>query len=139
MRRPGRSSPVAMSLVAIAVIGCAPKPAGEAQAPPSATSAAPAATVNPTFVNRVWQVDQSAQIPAGPLYTFFSDGVLVITSPGNKPLVGAWARTDSGLTMTEDGITRPVDVVELTAERFHVRIHGGGEPVEIEFVPAKVE
>ena len=138
MRRAGRGFAMGLWLLMVVVIGCAPKPAGEAQAPP-ATSAAPAATVEPTFVNRVWRVEKSAQIPAGPLYTFFSDGVLVITSPGNKPLVGAWARTDSGLTMTEDGITRPVDVVELTAERFHVRIHGGGEPVEIEFAPAKGE
>jgi hypothetical protein len=118
--------------LAVAAPGCAPRPADEA--PVATTTTAP-----PTFVNRVWQVEKSEQIPAGPLYTFLSDGVLVITSAGNTPLVGAWARSDSGMTMTEEGITYPVDVVELTAERFHIRIRGPGEPVEIEFVPAKGE
>jgi len=121
--------------LSIALAGCAPQPAGET--PPANTAATPAAA--PMFVNRVWQVEKSPQIAPGALYTFFSDGVLVITSAGNLPLVGAWARRDSGLTMTEEGITYPVDLVELTAERFHIRIRGPGEPVEIEFVPAKGE
>ena len=132
-----RTPPFAALLLA-AAIGCTPQPA--ADAPPaamsSATAPAPASTLAPTFVNRVWQVTKSEQLAVGPLYTFYSDGVLVITSPGNTPLVGAWARTDSGLTMTEEGITRPVDVVELAPERFHIRVRGTGEPVEIEFAPA---
>jgi hypothetical protein len=122
-------------MLAIALGGCAPQPAGET--PPANTAVTPAAA--PTFVNRVWQVEKSPQIAPGALYTFYSDGVLVITSAGNTPLVGAWARSDSGLTMTEDGITYPVDVVELTAERFQIRIRNPGEPVEIDFVPAKGE
>jgi hypothetical protein len=125
--------------LALAAPGCAPRPADEAPAATSTTAPPPAPTVAPSFINRVWQVEKSEQIPAGPLYTFFSDGVLVITSPGNTPLVGAWARTDSGLTMTEESITRPVDVLELTAERFRIRINGVGEPVEIQFAPAKGE
>ena len=119
------------------VAGCAPQPA--ADSPPAASSTTtPAPTPAPaaTFVNRVWQVVRSPQIASGPLYTFYSDGVLFITSEGNKPLVGAWARTDSGLTMTEEGITYPVDVLELAPERFHIRVRNPGEPVEIEFAPA---
>lgn len=126
---------VVAAALALAIAGCAPQPADET--PPANTSGAPAAA--PTFVNRVWQVEKSPRIPPGALYTFLSDGVLVITSPGNLPLVGGWARSDSGLTMTEEGITYPVDVIELTAERFHVRIRNPGESVEIEFVAAKGE
>jgi hypothetical protein len=138
-----RSSGGAIAVLALMLAGvapgCAPRPADQAPAATTTTTPPPAPAVAPSFVNRVWQVEKSEQIPAGPLYTFFSDGVLVITSPGNTPLVGAWARTDSGLTMTEEGITRPVDVIGLTAERFHIRINGVGEPVEIQFAPAKGE
>ena len=132
----------ALLFVALVVVlaGCAPQPAAEA--PPAATieTPAPAApAAEPTFVDRVWQVASSPQIPPGAHYTFHSDGKLEITSTGNTPLVGAWARTDSGLTMTEDGITYPVDVLELTADRFKIRMHNPGEPVEIEFAPATGE
>ncbi len=120
--------------------GCAPQPAAEA--PPAATSTSPtpaAPAAEPTFVDRTWQVASSPQIQPGAHYTFYSDGRLEITSTGNQPLIGAWARTDSGLTMTEEGITYPVDVLELTADRFRIRMHNPGESVEIVFVPMKSE
>ena len=127
----------ACALLVALVAGCAPQPAPEAPLDATTTTAPdPAPAPAATFVNRVWQVVRSPQIASGPLYTFYSDGVLFITSEGNKPLIGAWARTDSGLTMTEESLTYRVDILELAPERFHIRMHNPGEPVEIEFAPA---
>lgn len=123
-----------MLLIVVVLAACsapAPAPAPGATRPADATPA-PA----PTFVNRVWRVDHSSTVAAGTLYVFLSDGTLVITSPGNKPLLGSWSRSGTGLVMVEDSVSYQVDVLHLTASSFVIRSHNPGEPVDIALVPA---
>lgn len=90
-------------------------------------------------MNRVWQVSRSISVVAGTLYVFLSDGTLIITSAGNKPLVGSWSRSATGLVMIEDSITYQVDILDLGADTFAIRSHNPGEPVDIAMVPATGE
>ncbi len=111
---------------ALALVGCA-RPA----APPPAPAAAPVG-----FVNRVWKVEKSPSVSPDTLYVFLSDGTLVVTSPQGKPSLGTWKSEDGKLTMVEEGLSYPVDVLALDAGRFSIRSHNPGEPVDIEMVPA---
>ena len=105
------------------------------QAPAAPQAAAPSAP--PTFVNRVWQVESSSAVAPGTLYTFLSEGTLVVASAGNKPMVGSWSRSGDGLVMVEDSISYPVDIVSLSPASFVIRSHNPGEPVDIAMVPAE--
>jgi hypothetical protein len=119
---------------ALALTACdRPATNPDPQADPSAGTT-PATSA--TFVNRVWRVDRSSAVSPGTLYAFLGDGTLVITSPGNKPLLGSWSHSGAGLVMVEDSISYPVDILELTANSFSIRSHNPGEPVDIHLVPA---
>ena len=89
-----------------------------------------------TFVNRVWVVESSEQVTRGSLRVFLSDGTMVMASPNATPALGAWERRGDGLTITEESIRYPVEILELEGDRFRIRIDGPGEPVEILFAPA---
>lgn len=102
--------------------GCSP--AAESRAPPS-------------FVNRVWTVAESPQVAAGETRVFLSNGTMIMTEPNSTPAFGRWQVTAGALSITEEGREYPVDVVELTADVFRIRIRGPGEPVVIRFVPAE--
>lgn len=104
--------------------------------PEPARSPAAAAPAAATFVNRVWRVDRSSAVAPGTLYAFLGDGTLVITSSGNKPLLGSWSRLGAGLVMVEDSISHQVDILELTGNSFAIRSHHPGGAVDIRFVPA---
>ena len=106
--------------------GC-PRPAA-APAPGPATAAG--------FVNRVWKVEKSSSVSPDTMYVFLSDGTLVVTSPQGKPSLGTWKSDAGKMTMVEEGISYPVDIRKLDAERFAIRSHNPGEPVDIEMVPA---
>jgi heat shock protein HslJ/uncharacterized membrane protein len=110
----------------------APAPATPAEAP---AQAAPK-TASPSYVNRVWRVAESRQVARGALRVFLSDGTLVMTSPGSAPAFGQWNAEGGRLTITEEGLSYPVDVLELGEDAFRIRINGPGEPVEILFEPA---
>ena len=105
-----------------------------APAPSAGTGAAEAPLA--TFVNRVWVVESSEQVARGSLRVFLSDGTMVMASPNATPALGAWERRGDGLTITEEGIRYPVEILELEDDRFRIRINGPGEPVEILFAPA---
>ena len=90
-----------------------------------------------SFVNRVWVVAESPQVTAGETRVFLSDGTLVMTSPQGTPAFGAWRVRDGQLTITEESRDYPVDVLELSADVFRIRIRGPGEPVVIRFAPAE--
>ena len=109
------------ALAALLLSGCAPAP-----------SHAPA-----SFVNQVWTVAESAQVATGDTRVFLSDGTMVMTGPNSTPAFGTWRVTAGALSITEEGREYPVDVVELTADVFRIRIRGPGEPVVIRFVPAE--
>jgi hypothetical protein len=111
---------------ALLLAGC-PGPAA-APVPPPATSVG--------FVNRVWKVEKSSSVSPDTLYAFLSDGTLVVASPHGKPSHGTWKYENGKLTMVEEGIPYDVDILKLEADRFAIRSHNPGEPVDIEMVPA---
>jgi hypothetical protein len=111
---------------ALLLAGC-PRPA----AAPPPRDAGPAG-----FVNRVWKVEKSSSVSPDTMYVFLSDGTLVVTSPQGKPSLGTWKSDAGKMTMVEEGISYPVDILKLDAGRFAIRSHNPGEPVDIEMVPA---
>ena len=120
-----------------------------ARQPPTATRAAGAAPVQASrepatsdsetridrLVDRVWVAEASGTVPAGAMYVFLSDNVLVTSATGKPPSLGSWAEDVTGLVITEKGTTTRVDVLELTAQRLRIRIHGK-TPAEVTFAPA---
>ena len=59
-----------------------------------------------------------------------------MASSHGTPAFGTWRVRDGNLSITEEGREYPVDVLELTADVFRIRIRGPGEPVVIRFAPA---
>ena len=119
---------VAAAMVAL-VSACARQEAPRDEAPATPEPA-------PSFVNRVWQVDSSTSVARGTLYVFLSEGTLIVTSANGTPMVGAWALRNDSLTMVEEGIAYPTDILHLDAQHFRIRSHNPGEPVHITLVPA---
>ena len=98
------------------------------------------ATGGPTrpasFINKVWKVDASPTIQKGQLYVFLSEGTLVVASSNGTPSLGTWRYQKGALTMVEESIAYPVDILELSTDTFRLRMHNPGEPVELTLVPA---
>jgi hypothetical protein len=117
----------AASLVAF---GCAPRSAPA----PEADAEAEAATVS--FVDRVWKVSESPGVARGTLYVFLSDGTLVIASRNSQPALGTWRSVGHSLTMVEEGIEYPTDVLSLTRDEFKIASQNPGGTLEITMVPA---
>jgi len=90
----------------------------------------------PSFVNRVWKVQSSNAVAPGQLYVFLAEGTLVIASQTGTPAVGKWTQQDQTFTMIEEGIAYAVEILELTQDRFRIRMRNPGEPVEMTLVPA---
>ena len=112
------------TLFALAIIGCA---GGSAE--PKAPKPQP---VPPPFLNRVWQVVEAADIPAGTYYAFLSDNSLLVTAPGaSAPKLGRWHFAGGGLVLIEDGYRYPADILEVGPERFSLRLHRPGGAVDV--------
>ena len=90
----------------------------------------------PSFVNKVWSVQSSNAVTPGQLYVFLSEGTLVIASPNGTPALGRWKQEDQTFTMVEESISYAVEILELTQDRFRIRMRNPGEPVEMTLVPA---
>ncbi len=146
---------LATSFVALAACNANPPPAGPAEATtpretpaapapatpaPSVTGATPEAPTadagRPAFVDRVWRVTSSSAVAAGSTYTFLGDGTLLMETPGGTPASGQWHYADGQLTMTEENITYPVDIVLLQDNRFTIRSNNPGGAVMIEMTAA---
>jgi hypothetical protein len=91
----------------------------------------------PPFANRVWQVAASSSVARGTLYVFLGDGTLLIASDHGTPALGRWEQREEGLTLVEEGLRYPADVLRLTADSFSIRVHSPGVPVTITFGPGK--
>ena len=116
-----------------------PPPAAEtpttpAPMPPQDTP--PADNSTPAFVDKVWRAEAGGTVEAGTTYAFLSGGTLVIDAPHGTPMTGSWAYADGKLTMTEEGIAYPTDIVSLDAGHFTIRSHNPGGVVEIVLVAA---
>jgi hypothetical protein len=90
----------------------------------------------PGFVNKVWSVQSSNAVASGQLYVFLSAGTLVIASPNGTPALGKWKQQDQTFTIIEEGIAYAVEILELTPDRFRIRMRNPGEPVEMTMVIA---
>jgi hypothetical protein len=110
-------------------------PATPAPTPPSGTTP-PADHTTPAFVDKVWRVEAGGTVEVGSTYAFLSGGTLVIDAPHGTPMTGRWAYVDGKLSMTEEGITYPTDIVSLDASHFTIRSHNPGGVVEIAMVAA---
>ena len=110
-------------------------PGGGADRPADSTAAA--AEGPPAFANRVWKVAKSSAGDPGTLYVFLGDGTLLITSAHGTPSLGRWEKRGDGLTVVEEGIRYPTDVLAMTADTFSIRMHSPGEPVTLVLVPAR--
>ena len=119
-----RSRFLLVTFFALAVIGCAGGKAG-----PGAPKPAP---LPPPFLNRVWQVVEARDIPAGTHYVFLSDNSLLVTAPGaTAPKLGRWHFAGGGLVLIEDGYRYPADILEAGEERFAIRLHRPGGAVDV--------
>lgn len=95
------------------------------------------ATAAPTFVGKVWQVKASSSVAPGTRYSFLADGTLVIEAEGGAPGYGKWTYENGALTMIEEGVSYPTDILKLDATNLEIRSHNPGEPVTITLVPAE--
>ncbi len=105
----------------------APPPA----APPPVATPLPAGSASPAFVGKVWRVEQSSAVEPGSTYTFLEGGALVMGAPHGTPATGRWSYVDGELTMTEEGVDYPTDIVSLDAQHFTIRSHNPGGAIEI--------
>lgn len=135
------------SLLLLALGACRPTPVPEtAQSDASipATSAADASGAVPmgsveAFTDRVWRVDRSSAVALGTRYTFLGDGTLVITSTHGTPTQGLWHYRDGALTLVEEGISYPTDILQLDDTSFVIRSNSPAGPVTIALVAAPGE
>ena len=100
-----------------------------AEVPPSMPVAAA-----PAFVDKVWRAQNGTAVEAGTTYAFLADGTLVIDAPNGTPLYGTWTYADDKLTMTEEGVAYPTDILKLDTGTFQFRSHNPGGAVEVSLV-----
>ena len=118
-----------------------PAPVAEAPAAPATETPVAASTGEtpagaPAFVGKVWRVQASTAVESGSTYAFLADGTLVIDSPNGTPLHGSWSYENGKLTMIEEGMAYPTDILKLDANTFQIRSNNPGGAVEITLVPA---
>lgn len=130
-----RRSVAALAALLLVFGGCGKEPA-----PPPATTgpavAPPPEARTASFVNRVWESAEPSQLEPGALRVFLADGTLVMTSPSATPAFGSWRYADGKLTIVEEGLEYPAEILELGEDRFRIRMQSPGEPVDVRFVPA---
>jgi len=114
-----------------------PLPSTSSDATPAVAPTKAGAAPAPVFVDIPWKVSDSPGGQAGATYTFARDGTLTIDAPGGTPSTGRWSYAGGKLTMTEDGVAYPTDIVSLDGSHFVIRSHNPGGVVEIAMVAAR--
>lgn len=130
-----RATGILGGLMVLVLAGCAPAPppsAADAPASPAPTPAESAST--PRFADKVWRVESSSAVAPGTLYTFLSDGTLVISATQQSTSYGRWTYEKNALVMIEEGIAYPTDILALDERHFSIRSHNPGTPVDIALV-----
>lgn len=103
-------------------------PAGDTSPPPDPAS---------VLGGKVWRAERRSDGgEVGSTYAFLADGTLVVDSPNGTPMTGRWAASGDALSMTEEGITYPTDLVVRDADHVTLRSHNPGGIVEIALVRA---
>lgn len=128
-----RSEPAAPLQADAAAPGWAPS-----TEPVTATTVDPSLVATPPegLVDRVWRVEQSNAVATGTRYTFLADGTLVIDADQGTPTRSRWMYEDGALTMFEDGLPYPTDVLSLDRDRLELRSNNPGPAVTMTLVPA---
>ncbi len=106
------------------------------QPTPVAEASAPVAPSPAAFVDKTWKVKESSAGEPGTIYAFLADGTLIVDSPNGTPMVGRWTFENGALTMVEEGLSYPTDILHLDANEFRLRSNNPGEPVLITLAPA---
>jgi hypothetical protein len=133
--------PLAASLLLSACNHSAPMTANSSNAGPMPVTAAPAtATSQPCkpvapFVDRAWRVRESSAVAPGTLYVFLSDGTLLVAADKQTPSFWRWTYDKGALTMIEESVAYPTDILTLNDKEFTIRSHNPGEAVLITLVP----
>jgi hypothetical protein len=120
----------------LAVAGCS-SPDSSRKVSAQAITEEASTGASASFVNRAWVVAESEQVAPGELRVFLSEGTLVMAGPHGTPALGTWRYHDGHLTITEEGREYGVEILELHENAFRIRIHGPGEPVDIQFKPSE--
>lgn len=111
-------------------------PARPVPARPGNSAKPPTPASTPAFADKVWHVAPASAQEPGTTYIFFGDGVLVVDAPHGTPMRGRWSYVDGRLTMTEEGVTYPTDVLAMDAGHLRLRSHNPGGSVDIVLVAA---
>jgi hypothetical protein len=90
----------------------------------------PSSAVAP-FADKVWRVEHGGDVEAGTAYVFLHDGTLVIAAPHGTPSAGKWRYDVGRLTMVEEGVAYPTDVVSQDDTHLVLRSHNPGGFVDI--------
>ena len=109
-------------------------PAASSIARPSPTTVPATTDTTPAFVDTVWRAGEGTGVEAGSTYTFRRDGALLMASPHGTPGTGRWRYEGGKLTMVEEGIPYPTDIVSQDATHLVLRSHNPGGVVEIALV-----
>ena len=114
-------------------------PAVPAPAVAPAPTEAEATPADPERVlaGKVWRVERRSDGgDIGSTYAFLADGTLVVDSPRGTPMTGSWRADGGALSMTEEGIAYPTDLVVRDADHVTLRSHNPGGVVELALVHA---
>jgi hypothetical protein len=100
---------------------------------PDAAASDPAAVL----AGKTWRVERRSDGgEVGATYAFLADGTLVVDSAGGTPMTGSWRADGVALSLTEEGIAYPTDLVVRDADHVTLRSHNPGGVVEIALVRA---
>jgi len=112
-----------------------PATASGSAAPTAVTTApAPCKPAAP-FIDRIWRVRESSAVAPGTLYVFLSDGTLLVAADKQAPSFWRWTYENGALTMIEESVAYPTDILTLNDKEFTIRSHNPGEAVLITLVP----
>ena len=112
--------------------------APELETPPPMPTKGQGDAQAPAFTDKVWRVVSSTGVEPGTTYAFLADGTVVIENPiGNPPGYGRWSYQDGKLSIEEEGIAYPTDILRMDENRLELRSHnpGGTLDITLERVP----
>lgn len=118
--------------------GALPARADDMQPETASETRADAGTPTHGLVNRVWQQEDSGELP-GVIRIFLSDGTLVMDSCWETHRIAAWRMLgDDRLSWNEDGTEITARIAALGADLLTLVVDARGGPVEERYTGAPV-